>query len=245
MTNYVKRGAGRPTANAKRTRAAQRTPLPPKGTPIRDPQISDALQQEGLDEVRPGGTKAALFAADATAAGWVAGITQKDDITEVVAVRETGAGEEMLYCSWQKSRAVEQPLHKIAGFPQARPRNVSAARVLLLVPAADVHAVAGRKALTEAASMEKKVANGNADAPGVRNVPWDSESTDFEILSLCAGRKIVWLNSISQKYENAFYPTDGATAKIVRGSDGRARLSFAAVGTGFRAVHLDSIFQVL
>lgn len=79
-----------------------------------------------------------------------------------------------------------------------------------------------------------------------RSVPFDMASaSEKDIFAAVAGRKIVWINSISGLPEEATV-TGKKQIRIVNGAAGRPILTFVdAFMTGFRSVALEAILQVV
>lgn len=88
-------------------------------------------------------------------------------------------------------------------------------------------------------------------------IPFDPQAAeDFEILAKVAGRKLVWINSISGEQESARVAAEdyrnpktgsapAAYTHISYSSEGRRILTFVdQAGTGYRSVGVDSIVQV-
>lgn len=133
MTNYVKKGANRKSAMAKKSRHAQRTPLPPKDskpTKTRTQSLKDAAAK--LDMIRASGQdKAKEFASWAKDQGWWTKVAyDKDsDITTVTAKRDDGEFKETIMAEWHGSRVPARGVTlSIEGGRTIVLRNVSAAR---------------------------------------------------------------------------------------------------------------------
>lgn len=126
-TKVVKKGANRASAMAKRNKAAQRTPLPPKGA-IKAPKVARVEEEERNDSDRGPATKAAAFMAFAREHGWEA--KRKDDkandIIRVIASKTDERYEEAIDVVWIKGRC--EPLQYSCNGRTLRMQNVSAAR---------------------------------------------------------------------------------------------------------------------
>lgn len=125
-TNVVKKGANRASAMAKRTKAAQRTPLPPKGTPIKSPKVAVVEAESKNDELRTANGKATAFTTFAEEHGWEVKRKDEGDIIRVVVSKEDERYKESIEVIWIGGRA--EPLRYTCNGRTLRMQNVSAAR---------------------------------------------------------------------------------------------------------------------
>jgi hypothetical protein len=128
MSNVVKKGAGRASANAKRTKAAQRTPLPPKGA-IKAPKVARVEEEERNDESRTPNGKATAFVAYCRQHDWNATtkVEKEVDTIRVTATKADERYDEAIEVMWVKGRVefVSYTCNKRT----IRLRNASAARM--------------------------------------------------------------------------------------------------------------------
>lgn len=78
-----------------------------------------------------------------------------------------------------------------------------------------------------------------------RDVPWDSESTDKELLAYLEGRTITFVSRITGLVETARIMPDGKYTRIGEGKEGRGKyIEFNDAQGPFRAISLDMIVRV-
>lgn len=81
--------------------------------------------------------------------------------------------------------------------------------------------------------------------PTMRSVPFALDDLEVEILAAVAGRKLVWLNSLTGEEETASVMERGKQTKLSESSSGRRILTFCdSGGTGYRSVALDALIAV-
>lgn len=85
--------------------------------------------------------------------------------------------------------------------------------------------------------------------PTMRNVPFDIDGAyDHEIVEAVAGRRLVWLNSMTGEEESANVPPSGRQTRVHVSSTGRRILTFCDyagnASTGYRSVALDALVAV-
>lgn len=235
VANVVKKGAGRPAAAAKRAKAAQRTPLPPKVKPI------------------PLHPKAQEFIDDAIALKWKHEVVVDGDVMTATATR----GPERIVIRWT-AKAFTDALYSCEN-RTVTVRNVSAARKQMAIPAAEA-VETSRKTITHTVKARKAAPVEDDDDDDVKpRLPFDPEmSPSAEILAALVGKEIIWRNGITGMDESARVlkvPVDKQNHLKIDTKRGRRILTFCSdtdesekmqgIRSGaFHSVYLDRIKAV-
>jgi hypothetical protein len=255
VTTRVAKGAGRPAAQARTAKHAQRTPLPPKAGVIEDAKAAIAETQRkpspaALNKTKSN-AKAADFAAAAVDAGWVPGITALDEHTTLVARR----GEEVIHIEWDHGVFVDSCTYTHAGRTPIKLRNASAAKARMAQPAERAAEEAQRVSAHKVTRTARKSAS---VGPRRRKLPFSEASLDQEVLDSLYGRQIVWTNRISGADEVDRVPAIAEGMVLRDGTRGTSKQNHPPrimeypsgrtlefVGRqGFRSVLLSSIVRV-
>jgi hypothetical protein len=188
------------------------------------------------DSESSGNPKADAFMDEAEQAGWEVVFTEDEGLIKVNAQREY-IGEalrthEVLDLSWSPTRLIEA--HYLSGLPGDVAKKLSS--------------VAG--AITRLNSPQptaRKTSNTVKRDEPVKRIPKEKlpfdieEAYDDEIFDAVRGRKLVWLNTTSENYEEA--RVGMRYLRIETGTAGRAILTFCSP-EGFRSVALENLVQV-
>lgn len=189
-----------------------------------------------LDTESSGNPKADAFMDEAEQAGWDVEFEEDEGLIRVHAKREY-IGEalrthEVLDLSWSPTRLIEA--HYLSGLPGDVAKKLSS--------------VAGAiTRLNSPTPRQRKTANTVKRDEPVKRIPKEKlpfdieEAYDDEIFDAVRGRKLVWLNTISENYEEA--RVGMRYLEIQTGTAGRAILTFCSP-EGFRSVALENLVQV-
>lgn len=258
-TTTASKGGLRAAATAKRTKAAQRTPLPAK-----DHAANVALAREAVAEVTkpvkrvpakaavaeakpakrsaakareeaqaPINDKAARYAGELEKLGWVPGVTRLDGLCELVARR----GSEAIYLAWRNEAHVSGTSTHTINDRTTKVRNpAEAMRVAAQTP-------------DEAAAKQAKVSSNKAfrrqaTGPTVKRVPFDpATASDDDVIFAIEARRITWHNRYRVESESAIVGRAHNISISVH-PDGHRVVSFVDPETGFRAFRLDMLENV-
>lgn len=193
MTTNVPKGAGRGAALAKKSKHAQRTPLPPRPDAVAEARTAVA------EATAPSVVKATDFAGAAKALGWETAVWWEGDHSKVLAER----GSEGIQIEWVGGVFQPESCNYRRGDGNAvRLRNAAAAKARMAVTAEEAEKEASRvrKFRTERAPGTPRPAS----APR-RALPegWET-MLDGDVLSAVQGRKIAWVNRVSGLEEEDF-----------------------------------------
>lgn len=188
MVNVVKKGANRASANAKRTKHAQRTPLPPKDKPIT--AEANSLSAE----------KAFDFVKHAKDAGWQVDLQPKDDeVVEVIAKRDT----ETITIRWRNGVFIDDATYTCGSYNR-KVRNASAGKQFMDRKAQEAVADAAKRRANTPRKRSVDDEQEMDDSQRKALLPFDSdESTDEEVISALLGKTIVWRNRTTGLNEEA------------------------------------------
>lgn len=248
-TTTANKGALRATATAKRDKAAQRTPLPPKNVAEIIADAQEAVAEAKAPRKRAPRktatpapepapepakkTKASRYAAELSALGWEPEITTTGTLVELVAKR----GSEALYLAWNAEAHVSGTSTYTIQDRTVKVRNpAEAMRVAGNTPA-------------EAEAVQAKVASNRqfrrkATGPTIRVIPFDrATATDAEIRAAIAEREITWHNSYAVQSEKAKVGT-AKFIEIERRADGDVIIKFVDPENGFKAFRLRNLEHV-
>jgi len=266
MTTTASKAGLRAKAEATRTKAAQRTPLPPKGTPAhRDAQISAGQERKRVR--RAADDAAATKAAEAQAkkdaatearrakaakpakapkpdkatiyAGEMTKLGWHPEVTRLDGLHELIAtrGNEALYLAWMNEAHVPGTSTYTIADRTVKVRNPSEAM-----------RVAALKA-TEAKAVQEKVA-GNASfrrrptGPTIRRIPFDVETaTEEELRAALEAHEIRWHNQYRVSSEEAIVGS-AKGIHVSRHKAGHRILSFVDPQFGYRALRLEHLENV-
>lgn len=248
MTTTANKHGLKAAAGERRTRHAQRTPLPPKA-PV-DPErkvavaASTATRKAALapavtlDGEGKSSSKARAFAESITSNGWAVNVNMpgSPDHVEVVATREN----ETICINWL-SGVYQDSTYTIAD-RTIKLRNASAAKQY-----------AGRK--PEQAKEELNKVSSNKffrkretpeDQLQRRPLPFDpGTALDDDILSLLAGKRIVWQNRFREVPETAFFPArPNPLFTRITEFNGDRIVHFCCPVTGFKSFRLAALLSV-
>lgn len=248
MTTTTASKAGlRATATAKRTKAAQRTPLPPKNLkeiiadvqePIAAPKTPRKRAQKAVPapvapvvELKP--TKANGYADQLAALGWKPEITRTENLVELVATREG----EALYLAWMNEAHVSGTSTYTIADRTVKVRNpAEAMRIANQTP-------------VEAEAKQQKVASNRqfrkrATGPTIRTIPFDiKNATTEQIIDAIEGRKISWHNRYAVTSETATVGSRKCIT-VTNHPEGHVIVSFVDPENGYRAFRLDALENV-
>lgn len=262
-TKIVKKGAGRPAAQAKTKKHAQRTPLPPKTNGEKAPKVltdlltlreevaprtakilsEDVAERAARADSSKSIPKAKAFCERVEAAGWSAdrswGEGGEDHI--VVTARRDA---EVIFIEW--IAGVFQPTATYSqGDRNVRVRNASAGLQY-----------AGRTAEQAAEETKKVSANRffqKREAPREQveaqrqPLPFDPAlALEDEILAALAGRRVTWFNRIAQTPDSAVFPVEyHKQFTHITEFEGERIVNFVDHGgTGFRSFRLSGLLSI-
>ena len=198
MVSTVKKGANRASAAAKRTKHAQRTPLPAK-----PPKPGDEPKVVTPTANSVSYAKAKALAEHAESLGWDTELIAGDgDITMLRATR----GDEVITAKYDGSRYIydDTSMHAY-GSVRSRLRNASAARAQMAVKPEEAAAEAAKakvKAPTKRNTQEDE--DELTDSERKALLPFNPDtSTDDEVIAALLGRTIVWRNRTTGLNEEA------------------------------------------
>ena len=223
-TNVVKKGANRGSHNARTTKAAQRTALPPKASPGVErtavPVIKEEVAVVKAQKARKVATasktapskppkaeyaKAAEFVRAAEqVSGWDLQRTATGPRAEVTGTR----GGESFHIAWNNN-----VYERWAGYlasPSSKEKRISNAKSMLGAIGSDPGVAAAKAAQAPAASRLPRRTGPlrSTEANPPVELPWGPESTDPEILTAVKGRKITWRNTLATHLDGT--PTMGS-----------------------------------
>jgi hypothetical protein len=262
MTTLVPKGTGRPAAEARRNKHAQRTPLPPRPgqveaakVPIQReaPDLAAALDRAlPLRRTDPSQIKAAAFVIVAKQHGWTGKVSTAPSHVRVTASR----GDEHIECEWAGGVFQDTCYYSHPGRSPIKLKNASAAKQRMQVPPDLAAAEATRVSTNKVTRAPRAAMSGD---PRPRRLPFSEASLDQEVLDALYGRKIYWTNRISGAPEEDHVPSPGAYkgeladgTKVIRKQNYPPRiteypsgrtLEFVG-GAGFRSVLLSQITRV-
>ena len=240
MTATASKAGLRATATAKRTKAAQRTPLPAKNH-----AENIKLAREAVEETKPAKKaakvpakaeapqdKAARYAGELAALGWKPEVTRTDGKAELVATR---GGTEALYLSWFNAAHISGESTYTYADRTTKVRNP-----------AEAMRVAARQPEEAKASQARVAANRSfvkrATGPSVRHIPFDVEEVSNEdLIEAIRGHQISWHNPWRVESETA---TVGNMVRVDRHAKGHRIVSFVDPEFGYRAFRLDQLENV-
>lgn len=230
MTEVVRRGANRASANARTRRAAQRTPLPPKGatsgvTKEASAQVARAVAgvlrfdvpgAEHAEITAPSGdTRAKRFEALAKAHGWDVRLRVTGPREEIEAKR----GEESLLIEWVDGKYAPWASYVFDG-AKRRVQNAKAGERLI------------QRSPQEAANAERHAKGSRmareATKPATAGKTLDLASmSDADLLAAFnKGARVAWVNSISQEVEEARSFPNATSTHVSSGTAGRRIVTF-------------------
>lgn len=240
MVNVVKKGANRASANAKRTKHAQRTPLPAKAPKADDD--ATALSMPTANSLSA--EKAFDFVKHAKDAGWQVDLQPKDDeVVEVIAKRDT----EAITIRWRNGVFIDDAIYSCGSY-QRKVRNASAGKQFMARKAQD--AIAESMKARANTPRKRSVADDEAEMDERTRkslLPFDVEtSTDEEVIAALIGKTIVWRNRTTGQNEQAAlmdkFPQQHLT---IVWKHNRRVLNFLEDHGMFRSVYVDAIRRVL
>lgn len=255
-TATVNKAGLRAAATTKRTRAAQRTPLPPKGH-----AANVALAQEAVAERVPvkraaraakaapvkaapppapavkakptKATKASIYATELTQLGWTPVVTQTDGLTELIATR----GTEAIYLAWMQEALVGGVSTYTMGDHTIKVRN--AAEAMRIAAVKPDEAAAKHSSLPGTRPFAERQAS-----PAARHIPFDPETaSDAQVVDALEARAISWHNSYGGRVETATVG-NAKQISVVRHPEGHRIVSFVDPQNGYRAFRLDRLVNV-
>lgn len=264
MTKHVGKGANRPAHAARTARAAQRTPLPPKGATRGVERTAVKTIKEEVAKSKAAKTPAAPKAEYAKAAefakavidlnnGWVLKKSAEGQRAEVTGTR----GDESFHIAWVNNVYERWAGYTGFGAEDKRVPNAKSMIVLLTRTAAEASAAPAPRA--KGAPGAPRPAKSRVDTRVAYVLPWDSNTPDEEVLAAVKGRSIGWKNTLSigsngEETEGALQEArvpasdtvDGKKVeprhlKVERNKNGDRIISFAAVEGQFRSVNEKSI----
>lgn len=197
--------------------------------------------------------KADALIAEAKKLGWYGNRETKDDITTAVLTR----GDEIITIQWDSGVFIGETCNYSFGGRTIKIHNASAARKRMAMPPEAAEAERSRVAVNRSFSHRATVTSPREHRQ--HKLPFSEASLDDEVLAALNGKRIYWVNSISQVVEDDVIPSlrqttrgrDGAPIDtrqthqphITEGThDGRI-VNFVG-NTGFRSVRLSAIIRV-
>jgi hypothetical protein len=267
MTTNVRRGAGRPAAQAKSNRHAQRTALPPKSGSVGAEAIAEAkaaaqLKKSALDAKLDAAfgdasvaeekskAKGRAFLIEAKEFGWTLvpgshGSTEKAGGFGLV----VGRGEERITIEWLAGVFQDTCWYSCPGRDQIKLRNASAAKKRMALPAEVAEEEAKR--VTVSKTMRAPRTAVSVETKRSR-LPFSEASLDDVVLEAVSGRKLTWLNRISGAEEDDRVLLLVAEEKRTRPVRHKPYITESNAGrtlhflgeSGFRAVNVNSIVRV-
>lgn len=192
-----------------------------------------------VDPDSSGNPKADAFMDEAEQAGWNVEFIDHEDVPGYIVVKarreyiaEALRQEEVLDLSWSPTRLIEA--HYISGLPGEVAKKLSSVAGAII-------------RLSEPAPRQRMTSNKVKRDEPVKRIPKEKlpfdieEAYDDEIFDAVRGRKLVWLNTTSENYEEA--RVGMRYLRIETGTAGRAILTFCSP-EGFRSVALENLVQV-
>lgn len=241
MTATASKTGLRAKAEATRTKAAQRTPLPGKNH-----AENVRLAREAVAESKPAKKtpktvpapeatpdKGQRYAGELSALGWKSDVVRKDGMVELTATR----GVEALYLSWFNEAHISGGSTYTFADRTVKVRNPAEALRL-----------ASRTA-DEAKSTQAKVSDNQqfkkmATGPNVRHIPFDvMAATEAEIVAALEGHQVTWHN-VYRVESNTAIVGNAPWIRVSRHAKGHRIVSFVDPENGFRAFRLEHLENV-
>lgn len=241
-TKTASKAGLRAAATAKRTKAAQRTPLPPKDKGDLE------LAREAVEErkaakaakapAKPAKAvaeapqdKGARYAGELAALGWKPDVKRLDGLVELTATR----GAEALFLSWANNAHISGQSTYTYADRTVKVRNPAEAMRI------------ASKSPDQAKSDQARVVSNRAfvkraTGPSVRHVPFDVETvTDAELMEAIRGHQITWHNQYRVESETSIV---GNLIRVDRHRGGHRIVSFVDPQEGHRAFKLANLEHV-
>lgn len=239
MTTNASKFGLRKAAQERTNRHAQRTPLPPRPEAVADAKEVVAEAATIIAGSERSAKKAQALQAVAEETGWTVTLSSHADSPErvdLVAQRENEAlHQAWLNGVWQ----YESSTYTIAD-RTTRPRNAAGA-TKLLTRSAEVAQAELTKVSTNTFFRRKP----SEDAPRKhRPLPFGIAAPDEDVIAALEGKKVKWINRLSQQAEEAFVTPRGKFTRLVQIGDERVFQFCEHRGQGFRAFRLSDIVRV-
>ena len=252
-TTTVKKGAGRAAHTEKTNRHAQRTPLPPKTNGEQAPKVLRDLLTLQV-EVAPKTAailngesrsipKAKAFCEKVEANGWTADRSWGEGGSDHIVVTAR-RGAEVIFIEW------------IAGVFQATAMYAQGDRNIKMRNASQALQYGARTPEQATAETAKVSANRffrkreqptEAVEAQKQALPFDpATALEDEVLAQLAGRRVTWMNRVSQSPESAVFPVEYRKEFThITEYEGERIVNFVDHGgTGFRSFRLSGLLSV-
>lgn len=242
MTTTANKAGLRAAATKRTAKAAQRTPLPPKGKAanvalaaeaVAERKVAKAVKAAPAAASKPTKEdgKAAHYEAVMQGLGWKTTLTKIDGLHSLLSVR----GNEALFLEWLNEAHVGPTSTYTVADHTVKIRNASEMVRIAGVPAAQAKArhehVAANKAFVK-----------RPTGPTIRSIPFDVESaTEEEIAAALSGHQVQWHNQYRVQSETAIV---GRDVHVSRHARGHRIVSFVDPETGYRAFKLENLENV-
>lgn len=231
MTTTASKSALRAKATAKRTKAAQRTPLPPKSKSDLE-LVREAVEENKRAKSKPKPLKAEFYAEEFRRVGWKPEIDVNGDLQQLTLRR----GNETLYLEWRGNAHVSNTSTYTNGDHTIKIRNYSEAMRFAVRPPDEAKA----KTASVANNKYRRKSKGPKRDP--KGIPFDPETaSDEEVLAALQGRNVTWHNRYRADSESG---TIGSTIHVSRHARGHRIVSFVDPQYGYRAFRLDQLESV-
>lgn len=240
-TKTANKGAMRKAAEARRTKAAQRTPLPPRAGVI--PAAREAIEEasEVLATESKSSAKARTFIESVRASGWEAsaslpGNTGETDHVTVTAKR----GPEVIFIEW------------VGGVYQPTATYTIADRTIKLRNASACKQYAARSPEVAQGELEKVSANRmfrRRETPASevegrkRPLPFALDAAEPEIVQALVGKAVRWHNRYRETTETAMVHQDPRKIHFTEW-EGERIVNFLCPITGYRSFRLSALLAV-
>lgn len=238
MTTNANKFGLRAAAQERSNRHAQRTPLPPR--PEQTADLTELVEEAGeiLASVGKSQRKAAQFKEFAEANGWEIALQPTDaDLVEMIATR----GPETIHQAWVGGVwQYDASTYTIAD-RTTKPRNASGAKKLMTRSQSEAEEELGKVASN---TFFKRRSPEETATRRKARLPFTLEDDDETIMAALNGRKVRWLNRLSNSTEEAFVTKGGKHIRMVWVGEERVFQFCESGGTGFRAFRLSDVQRV-
>ena len=189
-----------------------------------------------VGHVASGDTKAHRNGAKIAELGWTVEIQEDGDYAELIATR----GDESIHQAWVDGRYQPEAATYTIADRTVRTRNV-----------AEALRWAGRTREAATRELEKVASNRSFVKKAPTEIkrgplPFDpATATDAEVTAALAGKKVMWLNRLSNTEEEAHVSTDPRQLRItIHEAHGERIVRTCSRVSGFRAFYLSAVMRV-
>lgn len=233
MTTTASKHGLKQAATERRTRHAQKTPLPPRERVI--------AEEAGLVQATPDGegkssAKARAFSEEISKGGWSC---SPEFVSPEHVSLTAKRGKETIFIEW------------VHGVYQNTAAYTIADRTIKMRNASQAKQYAARTPEQGQEELEKVSSNRffrkretPEDQLVRRPLPFDpATAMEPEILASLAGRRVTWHNRFREVSETAIFPQDPRRVHFTEFADERI-INFCCPATGFRSFRLSALLQV-